>query len=202
MNNTTATVLVAGILGITAVTIAKIVVDKKNDQKLGEQRDAFQAAHKIDDMVDEASVDNEKLESAEDKALAKDLMIKSKARLDSSKTLNNFKVNSDKFLKLYSDLTDGSADKVRANLLYFKRIQDQEEAKADRKALEAYQQKMMDRHYQNELDKFREGRKLIEAILPDSYTIGRIVRRAIPQNVRTEKVIETTPKEEVIEESA
>lgn len=186
MTRTDAVVLVTGIVGVTAIAIAKIIVDKRNTQKLTEQKDAFQSSHKIDDMIDNASVANDKLRAAEDKAIAKDLMIKSKNSLEESNTLDSFKINSDKFLKLYSDLTDGDTDKVKANLLYFKRMAEESDREADRKALEAYQSKMIDRSYQHDLDKLREGRMLLEAVLPDKYTFGKIVRGVIDK-----------PKEEV-----
>ena len=174
--------LVAGFVGLASAITAKIFFDKKNSAKLEEKRVIFASAHKIDQMVDEASVDNEKITTAEDKAVAKDLMVKSKAKLDSCSTLNQFADESEKFLKLYSDLTEGNAEKVQANLLYFKKISDEADRAADRKALELYHAKIMDQSYRHEIDKIREGRKVLEALLPDSYTIGRILQRVMISN--------------------
>lgn len=179
MSKEGAVVAVVGIIGVAAVSIASIIVNKKTKKEFDDEKAAFTSAHKIDDMVDKASVENEKIETAEEKATAKQLMVSCKKELESAKTLDSYRSSSDKFLRMYADLTEGSNDKIKANLLYFKKEAEDKSKRDAEAATQRAKDTFMENYYNHDLNKIREVRKVLEAIpTPDAYTVGKLMKGA------------------------
>lgn len=178
MTNQEAVVLCVGIVGVAAIAITKTIFNRKEKQKFDERKEAFKAAHPIDDMVDKASVDNDMLETPEDKALAKEIMVEAKETLNSANNLKKYQEAGDKFLKLYSDLTDGSKDKIKANLLYFKSIEVKANERRKEAAVQQAQNNIIKQHYQHDIDRINAFRKVVEAVKPDAYTLGEMYKGA------------------------
>lgn len=178
MSREDAIVACVGIISVASVCIATAFMAAKEKKKMDEAKDAFTKSHKIDEMIDKASVENEKLSNPEDKAIAKEIMINASECLESARNISSYKVYSENFLRLYSDLTEGDQQKIQANLEYMKRkIERDEKAKAQAAADRA-RKDIIDRHYQHDIDKIRALTKIVEVIKPDAYTLGDVYKTA------------------------
>ena len=176
MSKTEAVVAIVGIVGVSALAIVGMVTKNKEKKELESAKDSFDQEHKTYDMIDKASVDNEKLKKTEDKAIAKTIMVSASEKLEAATTLTSYKRATKDFLKLYSDLTEGTSQKVEANVAYFKSVLEKEEKIREEKALAKKESDLASLSYKHDLDKLSETRKIIEAVRPDAYTIGKIVR--------------------------
>lgn len=178
LNASEAVVCVAGLAAVTGLIIFSQITKKKEKEKFEEEKDLFRNTHKIDEMIDKASINNEKIEDPKDKALAKDLMMRSKKNLDNASTIASYKEAGDKFLNLYGSLTEGDKDAVLANLLYFKMVEERNEKRRVEEAAEKMQKSVLSMNHQHELDKINATRRMVESFLPDSYTMGQFYRSA------------------------
>lgn len=178
MSKEEAIVACVGIIGVASVVIAGAFMKSKEQKKMDEAKDAFTKSHKIDEMIDKASVENEKLPNAEDKAIAKEILVNASNALDSAKSLNSYKSCSENFLRLYSDLTEGDENKIQANLEYLKRKIEREEKAQAQAAADKVKKDLIDRPYQHDIDKIRAFTKVVEVIKPDAYTLGNVYRTA------------------------
>jgi len=178
MTKNDAIVACVGLTALAAVSVVKIIFDRKNAKKFDEAKANFRSNHKIGEMVDEASVENELISDAEDKAFAKKLMVQARSDMDNSTTISEYQENCDKFLELYSDLTKGSRDKIKANIIYRKKELEDAEKNAAFNRMQESQKNIMDRHYRHEIDMLNAVRKTVEVFKPDAYTLGKIYRGA------------------------
>lgn len=178
MNASEAVVCVAGLAAVTGLIIFTQITKKKDREKFEEEKTLFAKTHKIDEMIDKASVKNEKLEAVEDKALAKDLMTRAKNDLESAKDIESYKSKGETFLSLYSSLTEGDADEVRSNLLYFKLLEERREKRRAEEAANTMQNNILKLNHQHELDKINAVRRTVESFMPDAYTMGQLYRSA------------------------
>lgn len=178
MNGAEAVVCVAGLAAATGLIIFTQINKKKEKEKFDQERDLFTKTHKIDELIKEASVANEKLETAEDKALAKDLMERAKDDLESCKDISSYKAKGDHFLNLYSALTEGDDKEVKANLLYFKLKEDRAEKLRAEQLANTMQKNLMKMEHQHDLDKIGAYSKIISPLIPDAYTMGKLYKGA------------------------
>lgn len=178
MSKEEAIVACVGIIGVASVVIAGAFMKSKEQKKMDEAKDVFTKSHKIDEMIDKASVENEKIESAEDKAIAKEIMINASYKLDSARTVSSYKTYSEEFLRLYSDLTEGDDKKIQANLEYMKRKIEREEKAKAQAAADRVRKDLIDRHYQHDIDKIKAFTKVVEVFKPDAYTLGNVYKTA------------------------
>lgn len=178
MSKEEAIVACVGIIGVASVVIAGVFMKSKEQKKMDEAKDVFTKSHKIDEMIDKASVENEKIESTEDKAIAKEIMINASYKLDSARTVSSYKTYSEEFLRLYSDLTEGDDKKIQANLEYMKRKIEREEKAKAQAAADRVRKDLIDRHYQHDIDKIKAFTKVVEVFKPDAYTLGNVYKTA------------------------
>lgn len=178
MSKEEAIVACVGIIGVASVIIAGAFMKSKEQKKMDEAKDMFTKSHKIDEMIDKASVENEKIESTEDKAIAKEIMINASYKLDSARTVSSYKTYSEEFLRLYSDLTEGDDKKIQANLEYMKRKIEREEKAKAQAAADRVRKDLIDRHYQHDIDKIKAFTKVVEVFKPDAYTLGNVYKTA------------------------
>lgn len=198
MTKTEAVVAIVGILGVSSLGIVGMLTKRKEQKEFEAAKSEFDADHDLKQMVDLASVSNDKIKKPEDKAVAKDIMVKAKDSIDAASDLKTYKAAVKKFLELYSDLTDGEKDKIEANVLYYKNRMDRDEKLRAEKAAIQQQNKLVDKFYKHDLDKLAETRRLIEAVRPDAYTIGKIVKGTLDtvQAAANKTVVQEEPKTE------
>lgn len=178
MNASEAVVCVAGLAAVTGLIIFTQITKKKDKEKFEAEKVLFTKTHKIDEMIDKASVKNEKLEVIEDKALAKDIMTRAKNDLESANDIESYKSKGETFLSLYSSLTEGNADEVRSNLLYFKLLEERKEKRRAEEAANTMQNNIIKLNHQHELDKINAVRRTVESFMPDAYTMGQLYKSA------------------------
>ena len=176
MNASEAVVCVAGLAAVTGLIIFSQITKKKDREKFEEEKTLFAKTHKIDEMIDKASVKNEKLEAVEDKALAKDLMTRAKNDLESASDLASYKSKGETFLSLYSSLTEGTTDEVKSNLLYFKLKEERAEKLRAEELANSMKKNLMKMEHQHDLDKIGAYSKIFSPLIPDAYTMGKFYK--------------------------
>lgn len=196
MNASEAVVCVAGLAAVTGLIIFSQINKKKEKDKFEEEKTLFSSTHKIDEMINAASVKNQKIEEAENKALAKDLMMRAKDELDKANDISSYKSAGDNFLNLYSAFTEGDAEEIKANLLYFKMKEERKEKIRAEELANKMQNNILKLNHQHELDKINAVRRTVESFLPDAYTMGQLYKTA----AKTIADKATGKMEEVIED--
>jgi len=193
-----------GFVCVTAVTITGLIIgakkQKERQKKFDEAKETFTTTHKIDEMVDNASVANEKIDDISDKALAKDLMVAARSKVNSATDLDSYSKATEAFLRIYGDLTEGDKEKIKANLLYFKNLKDRAREQEAKRAIVEEQERILkhesnlaQQYYQHNLDKINAVKNVAEVFKP---TVNALYSNVWSKRSVADPVEEPTQQEE------
>ena len=146
------------VVGVIAATAAIAVVAARGQQKREEE---FQNHKKekigdrdLWDEVNDTTIENEKIESSEDRKEAFKALENAYYKVKSTKTIETFDKAFDNFNRMVNGFTNGSREEILSRILIYKERDEKERKEAERRAF---------RSFESEKEKARNSAKLEQA---------------------------------------